>query len=220
MSHPSRYRLIAVEGPIGAGKTSLAQRLAEHYGVEGLFERPDDNPFLARFYQDGARHALATQLFFLFQRIDQLRELTQLDLFRRGTVADFLIDKDPLFAQLTLSAGELALYNRIFAALRPQAPRPDLVILLQAPVALLQSRIEKRGRPYERSLAEGSRTGYLAALTDAYNRFFYHYDEAPLFVVNAQHFDFVRRSDDFALLVERIEAMRGRREYLNASEES
>jgi len=216
--HPPRYRLIAVEGVIGAGKTSLAQRLVEHYGGEGIFERPDDNPFLARFYAEGSRHALATQLFFLFQRIEQMRDLKQLDLFRRGTVADFLFDKDPLFAQLTLSPDELALYNKIFATLKPQAPRPDLVIFLQAPVSVLQARIEKRGRPYERSLAEQSTSGYLAALTDAYNRFFYHYAEAPLLIVNAEHFDFVQRTDHLAILIERIEAMRGGREYLNTDE--
>jgi len=216
--HPPRHRLIAVEGAIGAGKTSLAARLAEHYGADGLFEKPDENPFLPRFYQEGARHALATQLFFLFQRVDQLRELAQLDLFRRGTVADFLLDKDALFARLTLSAEELTLYNRIFSVLKPQAPRPDLVIFLQAPVPVLQARIEQRGRPYERLLAEPSRAGYLSSLTEAYNRFFYHYDEAPLLIVNAEHFDFVRRPDDVALLVEHIAGMRGRREYFNTEQ--
>lgn len=212
------YRLIAVEGVIGAGKTSLAQRLAEHYGVESLLERPDDNPFLPKFYREGSRHALATQLFFLFQRIEQLRELAQLDLFRRATVADFLLDKDPLFAQLTLSPDELILYNKIFAALKPQAPRPDLVIFLQASVPVLRQRIERRGRSYERSLSEPSKSGYLAALTEAYNRFFYHYDEAPLFVINSDHLNFIERPDDFKLLVQRIEGMRGRREHFNIEE--
>ena len=212
------HRLIAVEGVIGAGKTSLAQRLADHYGVESLLERPEDNPFLANFYREGSRHALATQLFFLFQRIEQLRELGQLDLFRRATVADFLLDKDPLFAQLTLSSDELILYNKIFAALKPQATRPYLVIFLQAPVSVLQQRIEQRGRPYERTLAQPSRSGYLAALADAYNRFFYHFDEAPLLIVNAEHLNFVEKTSDFELLVQRIEAMRGRREYFNVDE--
>jgi deoxyguanosine kinase len=216
--HASRHRLIAVEGVIGAGKTSLAQRLVAHYGAEGIFERPDDNPFLARYYAEGAQYALATQLFFLFQRIEQMRELRQLDLFRRSSVADFLLDKDPLFAQLTLSPEELALYNKIFAALKPQAPRPDLVIFLQAPVSVLQDRIERRGRPYERGLAEPAMSGYLTALTDAYNRFFYHYTEAPLLIVNAEHFDFVQRADHLTVLIERIEALRGGREYLNTDE--
>jgi deoxyguanosine kinase len=219
MSTPApRHRFIAIEGVIGAGKTSLARRLAEHYGVEGLFERPDENPFLARFYEEGGRHALAAQLFFLFQRVEQLRELNQLDLFRSGTVADFLFDKDRLFAQLTLSSDEMSLYDKIFQTLKPQAPTPDLVIYLQAPLATLRQRIERRARPYEASLLDEPRSAYLSALSEAYNQFFHHYEEAPLFIVNSEHLNFVDRPADFALLVERIEAMRGPREYFNADQ--
>ena len=130
-------RYIVVEGPIGAGKTSLARQLAEHLDAEMLLEQPEDNPFLPRFYDDMARFALPTQLTFLFQRADQLRQLAQLDLFRRPTVSDFLLDKDPLFARLNLSDDEYALYDKVYRHLKPQTPTPDLVIYLQAPVDTL-----------------------------------------------------------------------------------
>src|SRR5262245_35566982 len=133
MPNSLKYRYIAIEGPIGAGKTGLARRLAEYSGAELVLEQPQDNPFLARFYQEPARWALATQLFFLFQRVNQLAGLKQLDLFARPTVADFLFDKDPLFARVNLSDDELALYQRIYDHLSPQVAVPDLVIGLQAP---------------------------------------------------------------------------------------
>jgi len=145
-----RHRYVAVEGPIGAGKTSLARRLAARMRAELLLEQPGENPFLARFYQDMARYALPTQLFFLFQRARQLEPLAQRDLFNRATVADFLIDKDPLFASLTLSGDELALYQRVYESLRPQAPAPDLVIYLQAPAETLIERVRRRAAPFER----------------------------------------------------------------------
>ncbi|MBX6393402.1 MAG: deoxynucleoside kinase, partial [Burkholderiales bacterium] len=166
------------------------------------------------FYQEPERYALQNQLFFLFQRIQQLRELKQMDLFGRLTVADFLIDKDPLFARLTLSADELHLYRQIYEALKPQTPRPDLVIYLQAQPETLIQRVRKRGRDYEANMSEE----YLAALADSYNRFFYHYDEAPVLVVNSEPLNFVEREGDLELLLERISAMRGGREFFNVSE--
>src|SRR5512139_10859 len=155
-----RHRYIAIEGPIGAGKTTLARRLAERLDAEAVLEQPGENPFLARFYQDMARYALPTQLFFLFQRVRQLEPLAQADLFGRATVADFLIDKDPLFARLTLSQDELALYQRIFDALRPRAPVPDLVIYLQAQPQVLIERVRRRAADFERGIGEE----YLALL--------------------------------------------------------
>jgi len=210
----SRYRYIAIDGPIGAGKTSLAKRLAERVGGITLLEQPDANPFLPRFYADRARFALPTQLFFLFQRVDQLRAAAQPDLFARLTVADFLLEKDPLFAGLTLAGDELALYHRIYEALRPQAPRPDLVIYLHAAPGTLLDRVQRRAVEYENPISEA----YLAALADAYGRFFYHYAEAPLLIVNSEHLDFVASDGDLELLVRHIATMRGSREYFNVAE--
>jgi len=206
-----KYRYIVVEGPIGVGKTSLAKRLAERLRSGLLLEHPEQNPFLPRFYQDMPRFALPTQLFFLFQRIGQVRELAQMDLFNRVTVSDFLLEKDPLFARLTLSGDELHLYQKIFDALEPQAPKPDLVIYLQARPATLHERVRRRGVEFERPI-----TGeYLALLADSYSRFFYHYNGSPVLVVNSERLNFVRKDDDLGLLVERIGAMRGSREFFN-----
>ncbi|MDH5210074.1 MAG: deoxynucleoside kinase [Betaproteobacteria bacterium] len=206
-----RHRYIVVEGPIGAGKTSLARRLAARLGADLMLEQPAENPFLGRFYQDMARYALPTQLFFLFQRARQLAPLAQPDMFGRATVADFLIDKDPLFARITLSGDELALYQRIYESLRPQAPVPDLVIYLQAQPQVLAERVRRRGAGYERGISEE----YLALLGEGYARFFYHYAAAPVLIVNSENLNFVERDADFDLLVARMRAMKSRREYFN-----
>ena len=211
---PIKYRYIAVDGPIGAGKTSLARRLAERLDGEPILERPGENPFLPRFYEDMARHVLPTQLFFLFQRVAQLRELAQPGLFSGIVVADYLLEKDPLFAQLTLAGDELALYQRIYESLSLQAPRPDLVIYLHADLDTLYERVRKRALDYESPITRE----YLAALADAYSRFFYHYTGAPLLVVNSERLNFVESLRDLELLVEHIAAMRGEREYFNVGE--
>ena len=206
-----KHRYIVVEGPIGAGKTSLARALAEHSGAQLLLERPEENPFLAGFYQDRRRWALATQLFFLFERVNQLAGLKQLDLFERPTVADFLFDKDPLFARLNLLDDEFSLYQRIYDHLSPQVLAPDLVIYLQAPVDVLMARIRRRSTVYERGLGED----YLARLVAGYGRFFHDYAAAPLLIVNSANLNFVDRPGDFALLLQRISEMRGPREFFN-----
>ena len=206
-----RLQYIAVEGPIAAGKTSLATRLAERLGADPVLERPEDNPFLSRFYQDMARYALPTQIFFLFQRARQLEPLAQLDLFARPVVADFLIDKDPLFARVTLSGDEYVLYQKVYDSLRPQAPVPDLVIYLQAQPGTLIERIRRRAAGYERGIGED----YLALLAESYARFFHHYSAAPVLIVNSENLNFVAREADFELLVDRIRGMKTRREFFS-----
>ncbi len=210
----SKYKYIVVEGPIGAGKTSLARKIAESWGVQTLLEQPHDNPFLEKFYRDPTRHALATQMFFLFQRMNQLRELTQTDLFQGSVVADFLLDKDPIFARLTLSDDELNLYRQLYDHLRPQAVTPDLVIYLQAQPDTLIERVRKRGIAMEAGLSET----YLYRLCESYSRFFYHYDAAPLLIVNTEHLNPIERDEDFTLLMTRIANMRGKREFFNLGE--
>ena len=206
-----KLHYVVVEGPIGAGKTSLARALATHLNAETLLEAPKDNPFLERFYEDMPRFALPTQLTFLFQRVDQLRGLTQLDLFRQPTVADFLLDKDPLFARLNLSDDEFALYDKVYTFLKPQTPTPDLVIYLQAPVNTLIDRVHKRGIGFERTISEH----YLARLADAYSRYFYSYESAPLLIVNSERLNFVDNPEHLQLLVQRVGGMRGQREFFN-----
>jgi len=206
-----RFRHIVVEGPIGVGKTTLARRLADHFGARPVLEEPQANPFLERFYREGARYALPAQLFFLFQRIAQLRELSQRDLFTQAVVGDFLLDKDPLFARLTLDDDELALYQQIFASLQPQAPVPDLVIYLQAQPEQLVNRVRQRGIPMEADIAEN----YLRELAETYSRYFHHYEAAPLMIVNTAHFNPGTHDADFATLVRQIAEMRGRRSFFN-----
>jgi deoxyadenosine/deoxycytidine kinase len=206
-----RYRYVVVEGPIGAGKTSLARKLAEHYQAHTLLERPEANPFLERFYTDRKRFALPTQLFFLFQRVQQLAEVRQLDMFQSLLFADFLLDKDPLFARLTLADDELRLYEQILAQLRPQTAAPDLVIHLQARPEILAERVARRGNPIEARVE----AAYLEALAESYTRFFHQYDEAPVLTVNTEHLNPIDNDADFRLLLDRIGKLRGRREYFN-----
>ena len=206
-----KYRYIVVEGPIGVGKTSLAQRLADHIGADILLEKPQDNPFLERFYQDPQRHAMSTQLFFLFQRINEVRDQAQMDLFRTRTVSDYLFDKDALFARLNLSEDEYKLYQNIYRSLAPKAPIPDLVIYLQATTSTLIDRVRRRGRDYERSVTDD----YLNRLGDSYGEFFHQYEDAPLMMVNSENLNFVDNEADFHLLLERIESMRGPREFFS-----
>lgn len=208
---PSRFRYIAIEGPIGVGKTSLARRLAAHLNAELLLESTGDNPFLPRFYEDRKRYALPTQLFFLLARVEQIGHLNQGRLFAPITVADYILEKDALFARLNLDEAEYRLYQQLYAGLRPQSAAPDLVIYLQASPEVLMDRIGRCKRDYERTLTES----YLSELARSYSEFFYHYDAAPLLIVNSERLNFADRETDFHLLLDRIREMRGAREFFN-----
>jgi deoxyadenosine/deoxycytidine kinase len=211
MKLPEKYRYIVVEGPIGVGKTTLARAISEASGASLMLEDPNGNPFLPRFYENAERYALPTQLFFLFQRIDQLASLNQSDLFRRATVADFMLEKDALFARLNLKDDELRLYEQIYAHLKPQAPSPDLVIYLQAAPDTLIERVQRRGAVYEKNIPDP----YLMGLAETYTRFFYQYTAAPLLIVNSDRLNFLESQDDVALLMERVSGMRGPREFFS-----
>lgn len=204
-------RYIVIEGPIGVGKTSLAKRLAADFNGELMLEGAEDNPFLDRFYRNPRHAALPTQLFFLFQRARQMQEMRQSDLFSPVRLADFLLEKDRLFAQLTLDDDELRLYEQVYNNLSVDAPRPDLVIYLQAPVEVLLDRVRKRGRNFERFIE----SNYLQRLVEAYTRFFYYYSETPLLIVNAAEIDLVNNTKDYAVLVEQIGKVRSGRHYFN-----
>lgn len=202
---------IAVEGPIGVGKTSLARRLADTFNAELILETPEDNPFLERFYHDPRGAALPTQLFFLMQRVRQLAALRQGDIFKPVRVADFLVEKDRLFAQVTLDDAEHGLYEQVYEQLTLDAPTPDLVIYLQAPVEVLLERVARRGRSYERLMD----SAYLHRLSEAYAGFFYHYEDAPLLIVNASGIDWVNREADYQQLLDFMRGMGAGRHYFN-----
>lgn len=202
---------IAVEGPIGIGKTTLAKQLAETFNYQTLLEDVDENPFLQAFYQNQKNAALATQLFFLFQRAQQLQDQRQQDIFEPVQVSDFLIEKDRLFAQLTLDSNEYQLYEKVYRQLTIEAPRPDLVIYLQAPVDVLSQRIQNRGIAYEQQISKQ----YLTSINEAYSEFFLYYDDAPLLIVNAEEIDVINRPSDYAQLVDYLLNIRNGRHYFN-----
>lgn len=205
------HRYVVVEGPIGVGKTSLARRLAQSFGSELLLEQDQENPFLERFYRNPRAAAFQTQLYFLFQRARQLQELRQHDLFERVRVADYLLDKDRLFARLTLDDEEYALYEQVYARLAIDAPTPDLVVYLQAPVDVLLERISRRGIQYE----QGIERRYLERLVESYARFFLEYEAAPVLMVNAAEIDPVGNDSDYAGLLAEITRGRKGRHYFN-----
>jgi deoxyguanosine kinase len=208
--HPA---YIVVEGPIGVGKTSLARRLADTFGSDLLLEGADQNPFLERFYDDPGSGALPAQLFFLFQRTRQLQAMRQCDMFQPVRVADFLMEKDRLFAELTLDTEELKLYEQVYSHVVVDAPVPDLVIYLQAPEDVLLRRIARRGIACERRID----ADYLRRLSEAYARLFFHYEAAPLLIVNAAHIDPVDNEEDYQALLEQIQATHSGRHYFNPS---
>ncbi len=199
----NRKRYIVVEGPIGVGKTSLAKSLAAEFQARSIFERVEDNPFLAKFYEDRETYAFQAQIFFLLSRYRQQRDLSQQELFTQNVVSDYLFAKDKIFASLTLSSEEVNLYEQIYQLLDMRVPKPDLVVYLQARPEVLYKRVKKRDKNYEKSLT----LEYLKEVAQSYNRFFFHYDDTPLLVVNTSEIDFVSSSKDLADLIKEINNM-------------
>jgi deoxyadenosine/deoxycytidine kinase len=207
----SASRYIVIEGPIGVGKTSLARRLSHSLDSELLLEEPGENPFLERFYQNPRSAALPAQLFFLFQRVRQIEDLRQADIFSDTRISDFLIEKDRLFAEINLDRHELDLYDRVFESLSVEPPVPDLVVYLQAPVDTLLFRIASRGVDYEQRIARH----YLERLNEAYAKFFHAYDRAPLLIVNASTIDPINNEQHYNVLLEEICRIRSGRHFFN-----
>ena len=202
---------IAVEGPIGVGKTTLARRIADTFDYDLLLEEAELNPFLERFYQNRQQTALATQLFFLFQRVQKITELKQRDMFDQTRVADFVLEKDPLFARVNLEPDEFTLYEKVFSKMRVDAPVPDLVIYLQASPDRLLERIDRRGIDAERLIDRQ----YLEQLNEVYSEFFLYYDAAPLLIVNANEIDLAQGDRDYEQLVDYMLNIKKGRHYFN-----
>jgi len=198
------FRYIVIEGPIGVGKTSLTGLLAKEFNARMVVEEPEENPFLKQFYQDRKKYAFQTQLFFLLNRFQQQKEIAQLDLFNQVTVSDYLFAKDRIFASINLDDHELALYTQIYQLLNGQIPTPDLIIFLQAKPEILLHRIRSRGHSYEKEIE----LDYLKILTEAYNYYFFHYDQSPLLIVDTSEIDFVKRKEDLSQLFREIKQMR------------
>jgi deoxyadenosine/deoxycytidine kinase len=211
MPNEVTHKFIVVEGPIGVGKTSLVRRLCDSLSAQGVFEQATQNPFLERFYRNPRAGALPTQLYFLLQRSQQLSALKQADLFTPVRVADYLLEKDRLFARVTLDDDEYTLYEQLYAKLEIHAPQPDLVVYLQAPVDVLLERIARRGVEYEQYIDRG----YLERLNEAYARFFHEYEAAPLLIVNAASIDPISNQHDYDELLAAIRRMNRGRLYFN-----
>src|SRR5215813_4855940 len=211
VSSEPAHKFVVVEGPIGVGKTSLVRRLAGSLSAEAVLEQAAQNPFLERFYRNPRAGALPAQLYFLFQRAQQLAALKQQDLFAPVRVADYLLDKDRLFARVTLDDAEYNLYEQVYAKLDIQAPKPDLVVYLQAPVDVLLGRISKRGITFEQHIERE----YLERLNEAYARFFHEYDATPLLIVNAANIDPVNNQSDYDELYAAVTRMKRGRLYYN-----
>lgn len=207
----NKYPFIVVEGPIGSGKTTLARMLSEKFSTQLLSEKAEDNPFLARFYQDAKRYALPTQIFFLFQRARQIADINQIDMFSKPITADFFLEKDPLFARLNLNDEEYALYHQIYHHLQLKSPKPDLVIYLQTPIDALIERITERNIKYESDIPNE----YIQRLSNAYSEFFHSYDAAPVLIVNNEKLNIIKDESALNLLIDRIDQIKGRREYFN-----
>ncbi len=205
------FEYLAIEGVIGVGKTSLAKLLAQRMGAKLILEEVEENPFLEGFYSDAERYAFQTQIFFLLSRYRQLSNLFQGELFHRGMVCDYILAKDKIFAYLNLNDDELSLYNRLYALLENKVPLPDLVVYLQAGTDFLLKRIKERGRPFEQAISRS----YIDSLCQAYNHFFFHYDQTPLLIVQTEGLDFIERAEDLEWLLKELANPPGGTRYVN-----
>ena len=206
-----KFPYIVVEGPIGSGKSTLAKILADRFSVNFLSEKAEQNPFLPRFYEDMKRHALSTQLFFLFQRADQIQKIFQKDIFKESTVADFFLEKDPIFAKINLDDEEFKLYHQIFSHLQLKAPKPDLIIYIQTSIETLQNRIKERNIDYETNIS----SEYLEEVAESYSQFFHSYNHSPILILNNENLNILKDEHAIDLLVDRIIHIKSNREFFN-----
>ena len=206
-----RFPYIVVEGPIGSGKSTLAKILADRFGVNFISEKAEKNPFLPKFYEDMKRYALSTQLFFLFQRADQIQKISQTDMFKESTIADFFLEKDPIFAKINLDEEEFNLYHQIFSHLQLKAPKPDLIIYIQTSIKTLEKRIKDRSIDFETDIS----TEYLEAISESYSQFFHSYDRSPVLILNNENLNILKDKNAIDLLISRIMNIKSNREFFN-----
>jgi deoxyadenosine/deoxycytidine kinase len=204
-----KFPYIVVEGPIGSGKSTLAKILADRFSVNFLSEKAEKNPFLPKFYEDMKRHALSTQLFFLFQRADQIKKIGQKDMFKESTIADFFLEKDPIFAKINLDEEEFNLYHQIYSFLQLKAPKPDLII--QTSIETLEKRIKERNIDFEIDIS----TEYLETIAESYSQFFHSYDHSPVLILNNENLNILKDKNAIDLLIQRIMNIKSNREFFN-----